>query len=189
MNLHFEKEFKILLNKEQFITLLKYFPQAKFKKQINTYYDTKDMYILRHIGAMRIREVDNQFIFTLKQRHNEGAKEHECIVSENSTAVFESDNVRSLLSSFHICQPIAALTSLTTYRALIALENAELCFDYNEYNGICDYELEYEFLRPHDGFTVFNELLSKVDLKYERNCKAKIKRALLSRTNYDSIHR
>ena len=45
MNLHFEKEFKILLSKEQFITLLKQFPQAVFKKQVNTYYDTADLTI------------------------------------------------------------------------------------------------------------------------------------------------
>ena len=44
MNLHFEKEFKILLNKEQFITLLNEYPQAEFKKQVNTYYDTKPRY-------------------------------------------------------------------------------------------------------------------------------------------------
>lgn len=180
MKLHFEKEFKILLTKDQFIRLLKHFPQAVFKKQINTYYDTKDLFIRKHIGAMRIRETDDSFIFTLKEKTQNGAQEHECTVAENSAAVFQNSELTELLASFHIDQPITALTSLTTYRAVIELEHGELCFDYNEYNGKCDYELEYEFLRPHDGLSVFNEILSLVNLRYDKNCTAKIQRALSS---------
>lgn len=182
MNLHFEKEFKILLNKNQFVTLLKQFPQAEFKKQINTYYDTSDLHIRKHIGAMRIREIDDKFIFTLKQRcnGNDGVKEYECLVDKNALDVFKRDDMQALLKSFLITQPIIELASLTTYRALIRLENAELCFDYNEYNGTSDYELEYEFIREHDGLSVFNQLLASVGLKYENNCMAKIQRALES---------
>lgn len=185
MNLHFEKEFKILLSKEQFITLLKQFPQAEFKKQVNTYYDTADMYIRQHIGAMRIREIDHQFIFTLKQRcfDKDGVNEHECLVSENTSAVFEGDALMSLMNYFQITPPIIEIASLTTYRAVVPLDHAELCFDYNEYNGLCDYELEYEYLQEHDGLTVFNDLLSLVNLKYEGNCMAKIQRAMASREN------
>lgn len=181
MKQHFEKEFKILLSKEQFTALLKQFPQAEFKKQINTYYDTEDFRIRKKVGAMRIREIDHHFIFTLKQRCQDGAQEHECMVTENSPAVFESEELHSLLTSLDIDQPIIKIASLTTYRALIRLTDAELCFDYNEYNGKADYEIEYEFLRPHDGLTVFNQLLATVDAKYEKNCMAKIKRAILSR--------
>ncbi len=180
MNLHFEKEFKILLNKDQFITLLKQYPKAEFKKQVNTYYDTKDFYIRNHIGAMRIREIDHQFIFTLKHRCQDGVQEYEVNVSENSTTVFETEEISSLLNSLHIDQPITKIASLTTYRALIPLGDAELCFDYSEYNGMCDFEIEYEYLRPHDGLAVFNEILAVVNVRYEKNCKAKIQRALES---------
>ena len=185
MNLHFEKVFTILLSKEQFITLLKQFPQAVFKKQVNTYYDTADMYIRQHIGAMRIREFDNRFIFTLKQRcaDKDGVNEHECFVSENTPAVFESEQVQTLMKSFKITQPIIEIASLTTYRATVPLDYAELCLDYNEYNGICDYELEYEYLQEHDGLTVFNKILSLVNLKYESNCMSKIQRAMINREN------
>lgn len=181
MNQHFEKEFKILLSKEQFTALLKQFPQAEFKKQINTYYDTADLLIRKQVGAMRIREIDNSFIFTLKQRCQDGAQEHECVVTENSPEAFKSGELHSLLTSLHIEQPIIKIASLTTYRALIQLTDAELCFDYNEYNGIVDYEIEYEFIRPHDGITAFNQLLSIIDVKYEKNCISKIQRAFLSR--------
>lgn len=185
MNLHFEKEFKILLDKDKFITLLNYYPQAEFKKQVNTYYDTEDMYIRKHIGAMRIREIDNQYIFTLKQRCENGVQEHECIVSYNSLEAFQNEQIQTLFTSFDIDQPIRKLASLTTYRAMVVLDNAELCFDYNEYNGICDYEIEYEYLRPHDGLSAFNKILALVDLNYEKNCMAKIRRALVSRGNND----
>lgn len=183
MNLHFEKEFKILLNKEQFITLLNEYPQAEFKKQVNTYYDTKDFYIRNHIGAMRIREINHHFIFTLKHRYQDGVQEYEVNVSKNSPAVFETEEISSLLKSLHINQPIIEIASLTTYRALIPLTDAELCFDYSEYNGTCDFEIEYEYLRPHDGLSVFNEILAIVNVKYEKNCKAKIQRALERHTD------
>ena len=61
------------------------------------------------------------------------------------------------------------------------LEKAELCFDINEYNGITDYEIEYEQTCDHDGITVFNQILSQVNLKYEKNCASKIKRTLKSK--------
>lgn len=180
MKLHFEKEFKILLTKEQFVTLLKQYPQAQFKKQVNTYYDTEDLFIRKQIGAMRIREIDHHFIFTLKQRHQDGAQEFECEVNENSLKAFDSEELRSLFASLHIDHAIIELTTLTTYRALIPLPDGELCFDYNEYNGICDFELEYEFLHDHDGLTVFNDILKPVNLRYKKNCMAKIQRALIS---------
>ena len=39
---------------------------------------------ISHIGAMRIREINHQFIFTLKHRYQDGVQEYEVNVSENS---------------------------------------------------------------------------------------------------------
>ena len=57
-------------------------------------------------------------------------------------------------------------------------EFAELCFDINYYNDKIDYEIEYEYKANHDGFTLFNSILSSIDLPYTKNCKSKIQRAL-----------
>ena len=73
---------------------------------------------------------------------------------------------------------IIVIGECTTYRAVINTDKAELCFDINEYNGITDYEIEYEQTCDHDGITEFNKILSQVGLTYFRNCPSKIKRTL-----------
>ena len=65
-----------------------------------------------------------------------------------------------------------------TKRAVVETENAELCFDISTYGSHTDYEIEYEYKQPHDGLSVFQKLLSHVQLVYEKNCTSKIQRAL-----------
>ena len=42
------------------------------------------------------------------------------------------------------------------------------------------YEIEYEYLREHDGISKFNEILAHVNLTYEKNCITKLGRMLNS---------
>ncbi len=185
MKLHIEKEYKILVSKDQFERLLQHYPQAVFQKQVNTYYDTENLLIRKKYGAMRIREIGSTFIFTLKERCDHGVKEHECIVTENSLKALQTEEIQGLLQALQIHQPIVKIAQLTTYRAVIPLENAELCFDYSEYNDTCDYEIEYEYTKPHDGLQAFNQILSSISLTYKNNCPAKIKRAIQTRKQDD----
>lgn len=178
MNKNIEKEYKILVTQEQFTKLLEDYPNAVFQKQVNTYYDTKAFTIQKAYGAMRIREVNKRFLFTLKQHTHEGLMEHELYVKENNVSVFQNEEIKALLASLDIHDSIIPITTLTTYRAMIDTGVAELCFDYNEYGSIKDYEIEYEYKKPHDGRTIFNQILSKVNLYYEKNCTSKIQRAL-----------
>lgn len=178
MKMNIEKEYKILLNKNQFVTLLKKYPEAKFHKQINSYYDTKDAMIQKNYGAMRIREINDEFLFTLKQHTDQGLMEHEMHVERNDRSVFQKEEIQQLFHTLHIPQDIHLITTLTTYRAVIDTGQAELCFDYNIYGSKHDYELEYEYKKPHDGRTAFNLILQEINLHYENNCKSKIARAL-----------
>lgn len=177
MNYNIEKEYKILVTKEQFVRLLQDYPQAKFKKQINTYYDTADLAIRRAHCAMRIRTLDGRYLFTLKRHTPDGVEEHEKYVVNNHPSVFDDEEMIALFNSIPINAPLKKITELTTYRAVIFTGVAELCFDYNRYGGNEDYEIEYEYKKPHDGRTVFNEILAKVNLHYTKNGKSKIQRA------------
>ena len=40
-----------------------------------------------------------------------------------------------------------------------------------------DYDIEYEYLKEHDGIKTFNEILHPFHMKYEKNCPSKIARA------------
>ncbi|MDE6195675.1 MAG: CYTH domain-containing protein [Erysipelotrichaceae bacterium] len=180
MNKNIEKELKILVSKEKFYELLSFYPQLSFKKQVNVYYDTKDHQILNHYGAMRIRTKDHH-IFTFKKCTSQGLEEYECSVDQNSSDMLLKEPIASFLQSQNLFPPFYEIASLCTYRGVIETEYAELCFDINEYNGITDYEIEYEYKKEHDGISLFNNILSKVQLSYEENCPAKIKRAMINK--------
>jgi len=177
MKPNIEKEYKILVTQEQFEKLLQDYPQAIFHKQMNTYYDTKDHAIRKAHCAMRIREVDQIYLFTLKKHTKEGVMEYETKVAENDPVIFKQPEIKALLDEISIKDPIQKITTLTTYRAVIDTGNAELCFDYNEYGNRKDFEIEYEYKKDHDGKTAFNQILSSVGLVYHKNCTSKIKRA------------
>ena len=68
MNKHVEKEYKMLVNKEQFDKLCSLYENLNFITQTNTYYDTVNGDIQKKKGAMRIRERNGRFLFTLKMR-------------------------------------------------------------------------------------------------------------------------
>lgn len=179
MNFNIEKEYKCLVSKEQFETLLKYYPGVSFQTQTNTYFDTADLTVKQLKGAMRIREVKQQFLFTLKLPGKAGLQEFECFVPNDRITTFENhEEIVELLSSHGIHGPFQMLCQLTTKRGIVYLPNAELCFDINYYGDQCDYEIEYEWTKAHDGLTQFNQILAPIHLSYEKNCDSKIKRAM-----------
>lgn len=180
MHTNIEIEYKMLLSFEQFNRLSEAYPDKTFKTQVNTYYDTADFQLRNKHCAMRIREIDNQFLFTLKVPKTEGHMEYECYVDKNNVQSLNKPEIQALLHQLNIVDEVKEITSLKTSRAVIELENAGLCFDISEYNGLCDYEIEYEWKKEHDGLNAFNDILSVIDVTYEKNCPSKIARAMNS---------
>lgn len=178
MEKNLEIEHKILLTKQEFEKLIKGYENIKFITQVNTYYDTEDQQLKSKKMAMRIRTINDKHIFTLKQPTKQGVIEHECDVAENSIVAIKDNRIQSLLDSIGVKNNIVSLGSLTTHRAIVSLDNAELCFDINEYNGITDYEVEYEYTKKHDGIPEFNNILKCINKSFTKNCKSKIGRAL-----------
>ena len=176
-----EVEYKILVSKENFEKLSNLYPNKTFNKQVNTYYDTKNNDLRKNHCAMRIREKNNTFMITLKVPANKGHEEFECFVDENSSKMFKICEIKNILDNLGIIDEVIVIGECTTHRAVIKTDKAELCFDINEYNGITDYEIEYEQTCDHDGITEFNKILSQIGLSYTQNCPSKIKRTLESK--------
>ncbi len=181
MNNNIEKEYKILVTKEQFNTLYKHFNAPSFYSQTNIYYDTYDFAIRNVKGSMRIRDINNKHIFTLKMHSPKGLLEYEKNLPYNSIECFNDEEISSLLNKYHIQGPFHKIGNLKTERAIHDTEYAELCFDINTYNGIVDYEIEYEYKKDHDGLTAFQNILSIANIEYTSNCISKIQRALNSK--------
>lgn len=178
MNKNIEKELKILVSKDKFYTLYEHYNNPVFIEQTNIYFDTTDYQIKNCKGAMRIRTKKGKHLFTLKMYQNDDLLEYECEVSGNDVSALQIDAIQTLLHEYGIKGTLIPIASLTTKRAIISNEYAELCFDINKYNNQTDYEIEYEYKKDHDGITYFNQILSHIQMQYENNCESKIQRAL-----------
>ena len=169
MNHAIETELKMLLNREQFNKLVSLYQPLDFVKQVNTYYKNNNS---RHY-AFRIREKEGTLLFTLKNKTPEGTMEYE---KEITGAPEDDEDVVKTVAKFGITPPYEVLGQLITYRAMYVNELAELCFDINLYNGILDYEIEYEVKKEHDHLKAFKKILKKAGIKYVANKESKYRR-------------
>lgn len=171
-----ETELKILLEKNEFDCLAQNY-DLTFITQTNTYFDTIDFQLRNKGCAMRIREKQGNYLFTLKTPDRKGHLEHECILNGNTIEDLKNENILKLLNELNIFDDLIVIGQCVTHRGVVQLDKAELCFDINEYNNQVDYEIEYEYKCDHNGIEVFNDILKPIHKTYTHNCKSKIARA------------
>ncbi|MDO4378394.1 MAG: CYTH domain-containing protein [Erysipelotrichia bacterium] len=168
-----EKEYKVIVTKEEFYRLANFYKPLKFVKQTNYYYECKDS---SHYG-FRIREKENEKLFTLKEYAAGEVREYEKILTE---PLEKDQEITSLLAQKNIFQPYKVFGELTTYRAVYFDGYGELCFDINFYNNTMDYEIEYEQIKEHQHFAEFFRILSQANIEYVPSFASKYKRCLIS---------
>lgn len=176
-----ERELKILLTKEQYEKLRDLLPEAVCREQTNTYYDTADGLLKFHGFALRIRDVNGKHIMTVKKPMDSITKyEFEQVVSAGRFDDLPASEQQWGFEKLGLGQiELKPFISLTTLRCMKKTDQAEICLDRTTFAHHTDYELEYEYTKDHDGISVFNELLSKVGLHYEKNCPSKLARAVI----------
>lgn len=173
MKINEELELKLLLDKSDFDNLLSFFPNAKFETQVNYYYSSNQS----NRYTFRLREKNNKVLFTLKEHQGDKLMEYEKYVEGK---LEDDKEIMEQLASRNEFPPFELLGTLTTHRALIDTGKAELCFDINDYNGIRDYEIEYEVTKEHDHINEFKKILAKANISYESNTLSKYKRFVQS---------
>lgn len=167
MNAHIEKEYKMLLNKEEYISLLNNIDSNTYK-QANYYYSSSSK-----IASFRIREIENKYIFTLKVKENDYHREYEFEISDNS---LNDERISDLFKEFNISE-YRYVGELITYRTDLKLSKGIISLDKNEYLGVTDYEIEYELYNYQDGDnSELINLLKKCNIKYIPNTITKRKR-------------
>ena len=163
--MNIEKEYKVLVNQEQFNKMLCLYPGEKII-QTNHYYDN-DSNIM-----MRFRVINDDIYFTMKV-YDKQLYEYEFKV--NNIDINHKDIIK-LIDQYQI-KNIRYIGDMKTTRYLTMFESGELCLDYNEYNDIIDYEIEYElFDYRDDQLDYFISLLNKVDIEYQENNISKFNR-------------
>lgn len=171
MSQQIEIEFKNLLTKEQYETLLAAFEVApqQIVRQVNHYFDTPTAHLKQLASGLRIRQFPDEIECTLKEKSGEHAhlettdsltKEQAALMLAGGLVPAPSVNAR--LQSLHI--PTEQLTlsgTLTTDRVEIDYKGGLLVLDHSFYLHCDDYEVEYETNDETFGKNIFAELLQQ----------------------------
>lgn len=188
-----EKEFKNLLTKEQYTSLVEDYKDVFTKDvtQTNSYYDYESL-LQEHKMALRIRIVEGKDTgeITLKvpQSSLEVLEFTEVLPVEilnqynNDKQFTLPPSIQKALEEKGISlQSVMQTALLTTHRLEGALsENEWLVLDESHYNGKVDFEMEMEVRSLELGEPVFLGILAKYNIE-RRQAESKIKRALSTR--------
>lgn len=175
MGRHIEIEFKNMIGRENFTKLLQYFQikEDDFFSQKNHYLDTPDISLGRKKSALRIRERDGSFEFTLKRTAKEGILEiNQNISSKQAERILEEKSIPSgevieeLIMMDIDPDSLEYKGVLMTRRAQVSFKNGQLMFDHSTYLGKEDFEIEYEVDEQHvfSGEKDFHQLLTELNI-------------------------
>ena len=169
-----EIEFKNLITSDQFKQISdSLFIDITPFYQTNFYIDTEDLQIRKNILMLRVRELEDRFVLTLKVPNEAHIiTEYHQILDESvleKTNIDESDlgaDIINVLKERNIdTNALKIQGQLETIRYERTYKNGLLMLDESQYFGETDYELEYEAKNVSDGKVVFNEILDHYDIQ------------------------
>jgi len=172
-NKKLEVEYKMLVTKEELNKLIQTYTPIKTINQINHYFDSEPSLYLKGF-ALRIREINNKFIFALKENAPKGLIEYEF---EIDSLNINNSKIKKLLNNLGINDSLNHIGTLNTIRHIYKDEHGEMCLDINKYNNIIDYEVEYELFNPEENhLNHFINLLKVCNITYVKNPLTKLQR-------------
>ncbi|NCU18895.1 CYTH domain-containing protein [Pallidibacillus pasinlerensis] len=184
MSEQLEIEFKNIVTEEEFIKLLDYFSITKedFFSQENEYFDTED-FALKKLGcALRIRQKNGKYEFTLKETKEIGLLETNEQISEEARKklieenLFPEGKIAEKLRKLNISlEKVKYFGSLKTERKELPHYDGILVLDKSYYLNIVDFELEYEVEDYETGKQHFINLLQTLQIP-QRKTLNKIQR-------------
>ena len=175
MNKNKEIEFKTLITKEQYYSLLNEFNLSNnIFSQTNHYFDTENTDLIQEQTVLRIRQKCNNYKLTKKTRALVGADEtHIFLSKEKAEEMLKNGFDASIIG---LPYQVSKVAELTTYRASSHYKNGKIFFDRSEYYGKVDYEIEYEVDEINQGKKDFKEFLDSHNIEYKESIR-KSKRA------------
>lgn len=188
MSKEIEIEFKSMLTKNEYETLLRYYnvSDEQFVTQTNLYFDTVDFLLKKHGMGLRIRRFADKAEATLKIPQTIGllevtdpltldevdkalAKDQ---FAQQATEILEQLEALDISSS-----NLDLIGKLITKRAEFMIPEGKLALDESWYSEHHDFELELEVSDSSFDKTAFKRLLAKFELPY-RKTQNKIVRAV-----------
>ena len=157
----------------------------------NSYFDTKDCYLVNHHMVLRVRTInDNYREITLKAELEDGIKEinyeFKDKLDKNSSFDFKGKypEIYNVLISKEIDpNKIRYITTLVTERIEVFKKGYLFVIDKNTYSDIIDYNLEVESDSKKNAQKYLNKELAKYHIKNKKNYVGKSRRAILTILN------
>lgn len=188
MSQNIEKEFKNLLNKEEYEALIAAFSldETEPVKQTNVYFDTPDFKLKGLNSGLRIRMYEDKGEITLKTpiQENEKLETNDDLTLEEAKTLVDaqrmkaSGNVADKLKELGIAvADLVIIGQLSTIRYDFPGDKGTYFLDKSFYQDQMDYELEFESESLDEGARAFQAFLKLHDIKI-RNTKQKIERML-----------
>lgn len=179
---HIEIEFKMLITQQIYQQIVKAYESKISGDYIQTNYYLFHPQFDENKYSLRIRKKNNQYELTLKTPSSIGLHEYNEIIDEHTK--------NQIFAHKHVSNPIFKRLEtegidyhelecghyLTTHRIDIPFQYGILSLDANEYNGIQDYELEFEVNDYQKGYQQFLDIITPFHLTYTENCLSKTRR-------------
>ena len=188
MSQNIEKEFKNLLNKEEYEALIVAFDldETEPTKQTNIYFDTPDFVLKGLNSGLRIRMYEDQGEITLKTpiQENEKLETNDDLTLDEAKTLVEAHlmkatgNVADKLKGLGIAPgDLVIIGQLSTIRYDFPGDKGTFFLDKSFYQDQMDYELEFESESLEEGALIFQNFLKLHGIKV-RKAKQKIERML-----------
>ena len=188
MSQNIEKEFKNLLNKEEYEALIVAFDldETEPTKQTNIYFDTPDFKLKGLNSGLRIRMYEDKGEITLKTpiQENEKLETNDDLTLDEAKTLVEAHlmkatgNVADKLKGLGIAPgDLVIIGQLSTIRYDFPGYKGTFFLDKSFYQDQMDYELEFESESLEEGALIFQNFLKLHDIKV-RQAKQKIERML-----------
>lgn len=192
MQKHLEIEFKQLLSKEEYLTILHDFKKCETKgyHQINYYLETKNHTLHQHHYALRIRYKDQRYELTLKRPYKQGRMEynayitHEQFINIKDHGDLKHPILQSIKDEGIDLSTLYCPCFLETSRIDIPYLGGLLSLDHNHYLNQEDYEIEYEHDDFKQGQAHFIALLEKYNIAPSPSTPSKTQRAFQAYQNH-----
>jgi uncharacterized protein YjbK len=166
MEQQIEIEFKTLISKEKYLELLELLDlKNSIFTQTNYYFDTINKELINQHKIIRIRQKPMSLKLTLKEALDFGHNVEKSIMIEDKTKeqlINEGFNTKKYYGNLDY--DVIFITSLVNNRAKTSYLSGTLFLDECVYNGITDYEIEYEASSFETGTKEWNLLLSKLNV-------------------------
>lgn len=169
-----EIETKVMIDKDTYHHLSSTIEFNNTIKQTNYYYKAN---VNPNNISLRIREINNNFLFTAKQKIGNNRMEYEENLMENN---INSDSLTAIYNKLDIKGPFTLVGQCQTIRSTLKLTYGEIMLDHSFFDWGDDYEIEYEAI--DDSKKCQNEFiywLKNNDIKYTYSTASKTKRALM----------